>query len=147
MSKEIERKFLVINDSYKSMATHSIEIIQGYLSRKIEATVRVRITGDTARLTVKGANSGIVRNEWEYDIPLIDAREMLSDCASGRVISKTRYVVPYGGSVWEVDNFHGDLEGLTVAEIELPDKESDFRLPPFVGREVSGDPAYYNSNL
>ena len=147
MSKEIERKFLVINDSYKSMATHSIEISQGYLSRKIEATVRVRITGDTARLTVKGANNGIVRNEWEYDIPLIDAREMLSDCASGRVISKTRYVVPYGGSVWEVDSFHGDLEGLTVAEIELPDKESDFSLPPFVGREVSGDPAYYNSNL
>ena len=147
MAKEIERKYLVINDSYKHMATNSIEISQGYLSRKIEATVRVRIANQTARLTIKGANSGIVRNEWEYEIPLNDAREMLSNCVSGRLIIKTRYIVPFAGYVWEVDNFHGDLEGLTIAEIELPDKDPTFSLPPFIGREVTGDPAYYNSNL
>ena len=72
---------------------------------------------------------------------------MLSNCVSGRLIIKTRYIVPFAGYVWEVDNFHGDLEGLTIAEIELPDKDSTFSLPPFIGREVTGDPAYYNSNL
>lgn len=147
MAKEIERKFLVKDRSFVDMATEAVDIEQGYLSRRVDATVRVRIYGNCGKLTVKGANCGAVRNEWEYDIPVADASEMLRNCAEGSVLRKTRYIVPFGGFVWEVDFFHGNHEGLAVAEIELPDENASFPLPPFVGKEVTGDPAYYNSNL
>jgi adenylate cyclase len=147
MAKEIERKFLVKDLSFINLATRKVNIVQGYLSRRVESTVRVRIFGDSGKLTVKGANCGMVRSEWEYDIPEADAREMLSQCAEGNVIEKTRYIVPFAGFVWEVDEFHGGREGLIVAEIELPDAETQFPLPVFIGEEVTGDAAYYNSNL
>lgn len=147
MAKEIERKFLVKDDSYKAMAKTLLRIKQGYLSRKIEATVRVRIIGGSGFLTVKGANEGATRDEWEYPIPAVDAIEMLNRCAEPPVIDKTRYKVDFDGLVWEVDEFHGDLEGLIVAEVELPSEDHDISLPPFIGREVTGDPRYYNSAL
>lgn len=145
--KEIERKFLVKDDSFKSMASESFNIIQGYLSREPEATVRVRVRDNEAFLTVKGRNDGIVRDEWEYPIPTGDARQMLERCCEGTVIDKVRHIVPFGGFVWEVDVFGGSLSGLTVAEIELPSADTLFERPPFVGREVTGDPRYFNSNL
>ncbi len=147
MAKEIERKFLVKNTSYREMSVERKDIEQGYLNREPRATVRVRIVGSEARLTVKGLNDGAVRDEWEYAVPVSDAREMIDRCASGRVIVKTRYIVPFGGRTWEVDEFGGSLAGLVVAEVELPSADADPALPPFVGEEVTGDPRYYNSSL
>ena len=109
--------------------------------------MRVRIAGNKAFLTVKGKNHGCVRDEWEYAVPVADAEAMLDRCAQGSVISKTRYIVPDGTYNWEVDEFHGSHEGLVVAEIELPHAEATFDRPDFIGEEVTGNPAYYNSNL
>ena len=147
MAKEIERKFLVIDKSYREMAVTGRSIVQAYLNRDPKATVRVRITDDKAFLTIKGKNDGATRDEWEYPIPVSDARDMIARCASGRRIEKKRFVVPVEGYDWEIDEFGGELEGLTVAEIELPAEDAEFSLPPFVGDEVTGDPRYYNSSL
>lgn len=147
MAKEIERKFLVKNSTFRELSTTATRIKQGYLSRLPEATVRVRIAGNRAFLTVKGKNHGCVRDEWEYAVPVADAEAMLDRCAQGSVISKTRYIVPDGAYNWEIDEFHGTHEGLVVAEIELPHAEATFDRPDFIGEEVTGNPAYYNSNL
>lgn len=147
MAKEIERKFLVTGTSYRDMAVDRHEIAQGYLSRDIDATVRVRIVDEKAFLTVKGRNHGVVRDEWEYAIPVNDAVAMLDRCVSGHVIRKTRYIVPSGSLRWEIDEFHDCHAGLVVAEIELPSPDAEFTKPVFIGEEVSGNPAYYNSNL
>lgn len=147
MALEIERKYLVVDDSYKALSSTSYIIKQGYLSRRKEATVRVRIRGDKAYVTIKGVNHGIVRSEWEYSIPVDDAEAMLSECCEPPVISKTRYIVDYAGRTWEVDEFHGPLEGLVVAEVELENPGSEVKLPGFTGEEVTGDARYYNSNL
>ncbi len=147
MAKEIEHKYLVTDDSYKLLATEAHAIVQGYISREVNGTVRVRIVGDKARLTIKGRTVGDTRSEFEYEIPLADAEEMLRTLCPQPVISKTRHIVPYEGHTWEVDEFHGDLEGLTLAEIELPESIHSYALPPFVGRNVTGDPRYYNSAL
>ncbi len=147
MAKEIEKKFLVRSRSYRDVASGRHSIVQGYLSRDKDATVRIRILDDRAYITIKGRNQGIVRDEWEYSIPVGDAHDMLSRCAKGTVIEKTRYIVPCGKLYWEIDEFHGSHSGLTVAEIELPDEATPFELPDFIGEEVSGDPRYYNSNL
>lgn len=144
MAKEIERKFLVTNDNFKAMATAKRDIVQGYLSMRREATVRVRIADGQGYLTVKGITSGATRDEWEYTIPAADARAMMTIC-EGTVIDKTRYLVPFEGRTWEVDEFHGAYEGLTVAEVELPSENERVALPPFIGREVTGNPQYYNS--
>lgn len=146
MAKEIERKYLVCNTDYKQLATSRAEIEQFYLSTDPKATVRIRITGDTAYLTVKGRNEGCTRDEWEYAIPADDAREM-ARLASATPVRKTRWIVEAGCHKWEVDEFHGHLEGLTVAEIELTCADTRPPLPAFVGREVTGDPRYYNSML
>ena len=151
MAKEIERKFLVVNDSYKQLAVRRCEISQGYLSSDPRATVRVRIKGDRGFLTVKGITVGAERDEWEYEIPLDDARQMLALCGT-RVLSKTRWIIPaevegWDNAAWEVDQFHGALEGLTVAEIELPSADLNVSLPTFIGSEVTGDVRYYNSSL
>lgn len=151
MAKEIERKFLIVSDKYKDLAIARHDIAQGYLCTDPTATVRVRIRDDRAFLTVKGLTTGVVRDEWEYEIPVADARGML-ECCRGRVLSKTRWLVPARvegceGALWEVDEFHGKLSGLVVAEIELPDACTPFVKPDFVGTEVSGDPRYYNSSL
>ncbi len=147
MAKEIERKFLVTDQKYKNLANREEEIAQGYISVDPDRTVRVRIKGCKAYLTVKTRNHGMTRNEWEYSVPVEDAREMLAECC-GNILSKTRYYVPAGnGLTWEIDEFHGVHEGLTVAEIELPAENAAFSLPAFIGKEVTGDPAYYNSSL
>lgn len=146
MGKEIERKFLLKDDSFMEMATTSYDIRQGYLSKDVERTVRVRIKGDKGYLTIKGKTENIERLEFEYEIPVDEARQLLELALPGE-IEKQRYIVPFQGFKWEVDIFHGRLEGLKIAEIELPSSETVFTLPPFVDREVSDDPAYYNSNL
>ena len=147
MAKEIERKFLVKNTSFVEMASDVVRIRQAYLSRRPESTVRVRLWGDRAFLTVKGVTNGVTRDEWEYAIPVADACDMIARLADGSVIDKTRYIVGYAGLVWEIDEFHGAHSGLIVAEVELHSEDQMVELPPFIGAEVTGDPRYYNSNL
>lgn len=147
MANEIERKFLVLNESFKELAFAKEEISQGYLSDIPERIVRVRILGSKGYITVKTRNVGFLRSEWEYEIPADEAREMLEEAAI-RVLSKTRYFFhATDGLVWEIDCFHGHLEGLIIAEVELDKEDSAFVIPSFVGVEVTGDPRYYNSNL
>jgi adenylate cyclase len=146
MALEIEHKYLVVNDSYRSMAERKLEITQGYLSREPLCTVRVRIIGDRAFITIKGQNQGDTRQEFEYDIPIDEAKSLLMLCQPG-VIYKTRYLVNHQGNLWEVDEFHGRLDGLVVAEIEIPHSGHTYAKPPFVGENVTDDSRYYNSNL
>ncbi len=147
MAKEIERKFLVKDKSYRQLADNAYEIQQAYITTEPTRTVRVRIKESKAFLTVKTRNEGCVRNEWEFEIDIQSAREMISLCC-GNHIHKTRYCVESSdGYIWEVDEFHGSQEGLVVAEIELPTANSNFILPSFIGEEVTGDPRYYNSSL
>lgn len=147
MAKEIERKFLVTSSSYRELAVEATDIVQGYISRTIDSTVRIRIYGNKAFITVKSRNRGSERDEWEYEIPIGDAREMLCKCAQGNVIEKRRYIVPCQQLRWEIDEFFGRHAGLVIAEIELPESDTQFARPPFIGKEVTGDPKYYNSNL
>ena len=146
MGKEIERKYLVISSEYKEMATSRSRIKQGYLQRDPECTVRIRLRDDRGFITVKGITKGDTRLEYEYEIPEKDAEEMLNLCL-GKIIDKTRWLVPFEGHIWEVDEFLRDHEGLVVAEIELKSSDAQYSEPPFVGRQVTGDPRYYNSNL
>lgn len=146
MAKEIERKFLVTDDSYLKLATTSSHIIQGYISRRKEGTVRIRIRDDRAFLTIKGVTTGISRDEWEYEIPVCDAKAMLRATCEGTIIEKTRYIVPVEGFTWEVDCFESPKQ-FTIAEVELTDPTTNPPLPSFIGEDVSGNPAYYNSNL
>lgn len=146
MGVEIEHKYLVRDDSYREMASSSEDICQGYLCRVPERTVRVRTRGERGYITVKGKNRGDSRLEFEYEIPYCDAKEMLSLCEPP-LLDKTRYLVEFDGHTWEVDEFHGKLQGLVTAEIELPASETDYTLPPFIGENVTGDSRYYNSNL
>lgn len=146
MAKEIERTFLVDDDSFREMASFTFHILQGYLNRDPERTVRIRIRNDSAFLTVKGKTVGCERDEFEYEVPLEDGLQMLKLC-SGKILDKTRYIVPFDGLVWEVDEYHGDLEGLIVTEVELSSPDVKVSLPPFAGKEVTGDPRYYNSQL
>lgn len=146
MAKEIERTFLVIDESYKEQAVKKIHIMQGYLNRDPERTVRVRITEANAFLTVKGKTHNFTREEFEYEVPLADGLKMLELC-SGRVLDKTRYIVPYEGHIWEVDEYHKGLQGLVVTEVELKSADEEVEIPPFAGDEVSGDPRYFNSQL
>lgn len=152
MGKETERKFLVLNDSYKTLAT-PVHYHQGYIPTVNGMTVRVRIAGDNAFLTLKDHAVGFSRNEFEYPIPLDDARQMLSLMCSKPQIEKYRYVIPatspsaIPGLHWEVDVFLGDNEGLVVAEIEVPAEDTLFDLPNWIGKEVTGDKRYYNSHL
>lgn len=146
MAIEIEHKYLCKDNSFKRMSHYSVRMRQGYLSRDKQHVVRVRTRGEDGYLTVKGVNDGDARLEFEYKIPIEDARRMLELC-EGKVIDKTRYLVSYEGFEWEVDEFHGEHEGLVTAEIELPESHRNYALPPFVGEEVTGNPDYYNSNL
>lgn len=147
MAYEIERKFLVKSD-YQSHVLQSYPILQGYLSLTGNSVVRVRVIGDRAFLTVKSAvvKGGITRHEWEYRIPVADAQEMLSLCGEG-VIKKTRHHVRVGSHLFEVDEFHGENEGLVIAEIELVSEDELFEKPQWLGDEVTGDVQYYNAYL
>jgi len=143
---EIEHKYLVSDSTYKDLSTGSEEIIQGYLSKDPQRTVRIRRRGNRCFITVKGKNNGDTRQEFEYEIPQADFEAMLHLCLPG-VITKRRWIVPFGGYIWEVDEFSGNLQGLVLAEIELESSHRRYPLPPFVGQDVTGNPAYYNSNL
>ena len=147
MAKEIERKFLVKDNSFDQMTTRRSSIKQAYISDRPEATVRVRVRDDRAYLTLKGRNDGAVRDAWEYEIPVREAEEMAARLAGGWSIDKVRHIVPYGGRIWEVDVFHGRHEGLVLAEVELDDAGAQVEIPPFAGEEVTGVTAYYNSVL
>lgn len=146
MGREIERKFLVKNHSFKESAEGTF-YRQGYICAAIEGVVRVRTIKDKGYLTIKGKNVGAVRSEFEYEIPYLDAAAMLDTLCEGLLIEKVRYKVPYHGFTWEVDEFLGDNEGLIIAEIELGDENEQFDRPGWIGDEVTGNPKYYNSNL
>lgn len=147
MPQEIERKFLVEGE-FRSQAFKAERITQGYLSSVAERTVRIRIKGEQGFITIKGKSSGdgIVRYEWEKEISLADARELLELCEPG-VIDKTRYLVRAGKHIFEVDEFYGENEGLVMAEIELGNENESFEKPDWLGKEVTGDLRYYNAML
>lgn len=146
MAQEIERKFL-INDPRIVDSLPGERLTQGYLSHDKNATVRVRIAGTRGWLTIKGKTVGATRSEFEYPVPEQDARQMLDELCGAGVIDKTRYRLPQGALCWEIDVFHGDNDGLIVAEIELPSEDTPFDKPDWLGEEVTGDPRYYNSAL
>lgn len=147
MAQEIERKFLVIGD-FKSQAFEQSRIVQGYISSARGLTVRVRIRNGRGYLTIKGASneSGTSRYEWEKELSLHEAEELMKLCEPG-VIDKTRYLVRSGEHIFEVDEFYGENEGLIVAEVELNAEDEAFVKPSFIGQEVTGDVRYYNSQL
>jgi CYTH domain-containing protein len=147
MASEIERKFLVKRESWPAPASPGVIYRQGYLSVVPERTVRVRIAGNEAFLTIKGLTRGIERIELEYPIPVEDGSVMLDELCIKPLIEKTRYRIPVGGMVWEVDEFAGDNAGLLLAEVELPTARTLVAIPPWAGAEVSDDPRYFNSNL
>lgn len=144
MGMEIERKFLVCGDWSRDVK-ESVHIMQGYLNLDKDRTVRVRIKGKRGYLTVKGPTNGVSRFEWEKEIPAEDARGMMDLCTG--VIDKTRHLAPIGDHVYEIDEFHGDNEGLIVAEIELGSEDEQFVRPDWLGEEVSHERRYYNSQL
>lgn len=144
MATEIERKFLVKDDSWRNQAAESVDMRQGYLEGGGGASVRIRVQGGRAFLNIKSATLGVWRREYDYAIPLQDAGEMLDHLCQRPLIEKTRYHVPYGDHTWEVDVFEGDNAGLIVAEVELDSEDEVFARPPWLGEEVSHDPRYYN---
>jgi len=144
MGIEIERKYLVTGDGWKIV--QPILLRQGYLNTETSRTVRVRIAGANAFLTIKGTTTNVSRQEFEYLIPLEDAQAMLLLC-SDSIVEKQRYTLPVGDVVWEIDEFCGVNKGLVVAEVELESESQAVSLPDWVGEEVSGDARYYNSSL
>ena len=144
MATEIERKFLVQGTPWRNGS--GVRFSQGYLNRDKERTVRVRIAGDKAFLTIKGVTQGASRAEFEYEIPVSDAQQLIK-LSDGTIIQKNRYVIVHEGSTWEVDEFLGDNAGLVLAEIELKSEDQPFSRPPWLGAEVTHDRRYYNSSL
>ena len=147
MGTEIERKFLLRSDDWRDEVKSSTRLIQGYLVRGDSTAIRVRIKGDSAEINIKHTHDGINRLEYEYEIPLDDAREILDQVALKPLIDKTRHHVVHGRHLWEIDEFYGDNAGLLVAEIELTSADEAFDRPAWLGDEVSLDQRYYNSNL
>ena len=146
MPKEIERKFLVKNDGWRGKSVGK-RYRQGYLSTVKERTVRVRTVDDKGFLTVKGLSVGAARSEYEYEIPVADANEMLDRLCERPLIEKMRYRIPSAGVVWEVDEFAGENRGLIVAEVELESEDQQVAFPDWIGHEVTDDPRYFNANL
>lgn len=146
MGREIERKFLVFSDTWKSDVTSAQSLRQGYLVIDSGNNVRVRTDGERAWLTIKARGEAITRPEFEYEIPAADAAPLLDLCQN-RVVEKTRHLVPAGNLVWEIDQFSGANNGLVVAEIELPDESTSVPRPAWLGEEVTADPRYLNSSL
>jgi adenylate cyclase len=147
MAQEIERKFLV-KGNFKNLAHKQIKVVQGYLSSIPERSVRIRLKDDKGFITIKGKPgvSGASRYEWEKEIPVQEANELLQLCEPG-IIDKIRHLVSYKNYIFEVDEFFGENEGLIIAEIELDTEEDDFPKPAWLGDEVTGDARYYNSML
>ena len=147
MAIEIERKFLVKNNDWRKSSDGGVSIAQGYFGSPLKASIRVRIQGDQANINIKSARLGIRRHEYEYPIPLEDARHMLDELCIRPVIEKRRYHCEHAGHTWEIDVFEGDNAGLVVAEIELGDENEHFECPDWLGEDVSHDPRYYNVSL
>ncbi len=146
MAKEIERKFLVIDDTFKQGADKAY-FHQGYLSVEPSRSVRIRIEGNIGKLTIKGLSKGFTRDEFEYEIPFEEAKYMLENMCMQPTIEKTRYKVMVGEYLWEIDEFRGDNAGLVMAEVELPSEDATFANPSWLGEEVTGDIKYYNASL
>lgn len=147
MAKEIEKKYLLLNDNYKAHSTVTY-IQQGYITTKKEGVVRVRVRDNEAYITIKGQNQGAVRLEYEYQIPVSEAKEIIENLCQKPVIEKKRYSFQAAdGHIWEIDEFFGENDGLVVAEIELSREDEEFEKPEWVGEEVTSDMRYYNSNL
>jgi adenylate cyclase len=146
MAIEIEKKFLLTNESWKKDSTSEI-YFQGYISSGTGKTVRVRIAGEKGFLTIKGKHSGLSRMEFEYPIPLDDAKVLLKEICEQPIIHKKRYRVEHSGFLWEIDEFYGENLGLVMAEIELENENQEFPIPEWLGREVSHDGRYYNASL
>ncbi len=146
MGTEIERKFLLKNDAWRSLA-RGTRYRQGYLNSTKERTVRVRTIENSGYLTIKGPNERATRVEYEYGIPESDATAMLDDLCEKPIIEKDRYKIELGGLVWEVDEFFGENTGLIVVEVELESEDQDFEKPEWIGDEVTGEPKYYNASL
>ncbi len=144
MAIEIERKFRILNDEWKSSIVKSTPFRQGYLGTDKLSSTRIRISNNSAFLNIKSATLGIFRNEYEYEIPLSDATEMLANLCHKPLIEKTRYYVEHTEHTWEIDVFEGDNKGLIVAEIELQNEAEIFAKPSWIGAEVSHDQRYYN---
>ncbi len=147
MGIEIERKFLVNSNAWQKQADAGTSMQQGYLSSSLQSSVRIRVAGERAFLNIKSATTLIRRLEYDYPIPLDDAREILEQVCQGRLLEKTRYRLPAGRHTWEIDVFSGANQGLVVAEIELADENEAFPHPDWLGEEVSDDPRYLNMNL
>lgn len=145
MAREIERKFLVKEGDWR--AAEGVRYRQGYLNSVKERVVRVRTIGDRGYLTVKGLTVGASRLEFEYEIPVRDAEQMLDELCERSLIEKDRYKVQHAGLVWETDEFFGENQGLVVCEVELESEDQEFERPEWLGEEVTGDPRYFNSNL
>lgn len=147
MGMEIEKKFLLKSDEWKSYNPVGIVMKQGYIPTSNRSSVRVRIAGDTAYVTLKSPVKGISRNEFEYEIPIEDAESVLSSICVKPYIEKVRYKIKHGNHLWEIDVFDGDNNGLVLAEIELKHENETFLIPNWIGEEVTGNFMYYNSNL
>jgi CYTH domain-containing protein len=147
MAVEIERKFLVRDDNWRSQVTHQQEIRDGLIARVDGRKVRVRICDQRATLAVKSKTDGLANAEFEYEIPLADAEEIMAHHCVRAGLTKTRYFVPHGGHTWQVDVYGGILAGVVLAEVELPSESTEVAAPPWVGREVTGDPAYKKFNM
>ncbi|MBD2301020.1 CYTH domain-containing protein [Nostoc sp. FACHB-87] len=146
MAKEIERKFLVKGDAWRKLGKGSV-YRQGYIATKNSVTVRVRIANNRGYLTIKSPSVNCSRSEFEYEIPLTDAEEMLDTLCDRPLIEKVRYKVELNGLIWEIDEFDGDNKGLILAEVELTDEQQQIEIPEWIGAEVSTDGRYFNSNL
>jgi adenylate cyclase len=146
MGIEIERKFVVVGDAWRSSA-RSVRIVQGYMTQDTHRVVRIRTMDDRGSLTLKGISRGAARTEFEYEIPAQDAHRLLNELCLKPLIEKTRYYVPYSGMVWEVDEFHAPQPGLILAEIEIPSVDFEIERPDWVGDEVTGNPMFYNHNM
>jgi adenylate cyclase len=146
MAVEIERKYLIDLTQIGTLE-NGYRIRQGYITTNKDAVVRVRVKNDKGYLTIKGSNIGVSRLEFEYEIPLVEANEMLDKLCQKPIIDKTRYLIDFEKHIWEIDIFYGDNEGLVIAEVELENENEQLKLPLWIKEEVSGDIKYYNSNL
>ena len=147
MAVEIEHKFLLANNDWRKQVSYSVKYKQGYLSAVATSSIRVRISNDQAWLNIKSATIGTHRHEYEYEIPLSDAQEIITNLCRKPIIEKTRHIVIDDNNTWEIDEFEGDNSGLIVAEIELLEVGADFSIPAWLGEEVTSDHRYYNNNL
>ncbi len=147
MAVEIEKKYLVINDLWKKVNPRAHRCKQGYIMADPSCSIRVRLTDERAFLAIKKQKKGLARWEFEYEIPMSDAEEMLNNLCTSPLIEKARYLVPFAGHIWEIDVFAGQNKGLVVAEVELQQENEIIQIPAWLGPEVTNDPRYLNINL